>query len=195
MTDPADDPIAYTYEDAARLCGVSTETIRLRARRGKLRKGRLTNTNRPTVLMTAAGIEAISAGKPLSGRPDGQIPRPDSQPSGQMSRPNGQNSEIKALTDRLATLLEGLDRDQAQIDGLLKDLERERGRVSAAERRATEERAERVAVFVKIDALAHELDATKEELKAVRMERDRLLLPDAAQPKPGWLRRAFSRKG
>jgi hypothetical protein len=181
MTDQTEEPTAYTYEDAARLCGVSTETIRLRARRGKLGKGRPTNTNRPTVLLTAADIEAISAGRSINPRPSG---RPDdlfARPSGQDGRPDGQNSEIKALTDHVTTLQESLKREQTVTDKYRHDLEREQVRTEDAERRAQaatdgklSAEQERDEARGRVNYLTSAVDQLRKELsEAHQWERDR----------------------
>lgn len=98
MPDDDADRRPYTYEDAARVCEVSPETIRARSRRGRLRKGKPTNSGRPTVLLSDAEIEAIRNGRPF--RPDGQPPgRPDGQPSGQ---PSEFSSLVSQLEGRIA---------------------------------------------------------------------------------------------
>lgn len=101
----------YTYEEAAKAAGVSTETIRLRARRGKLAWGRKTNSGRPTVLLSEQDVEALRAGHPTSidaGQPTGPVMRPDGQPTGQ---PDGESFAIKVLADQLAWL-----RDQVELE-------------------------------------------------------------------------------
>ncbi len=77
----------HTYEEAARLCGVTVETIRQRARRNKLQRGRPTNTGRPTVLLTEQDIAAIAAGRSTSVQPSGQ--------------PSGQPDALAVLTGQL----------------------------------------------------------------------------------------------
>lgn len=128
-----DQPTAYTYEDAARLCGVTSETIRQRARRGKMRKGRPTNTNRPTVLLTQDEIEVVKSGRSLTLQP---TERPDVQPDGQSSAISALNGQVAALTDHVTTL-----RDQ-----LIK-----------AEATMTVERAERIAAQAEVARFSNEL--------------------------------------
>jgi hypothetical protein len=183
MSDAAE-PIAYTYEDAGQLCGVSAETIRARARRGKLRRGRPTNSGRPTVLLTAAEVAAVSAGRPFRGV-DGQPPgRPDERPSGQSP---GQAAIVEALTAHIATLREHLARIEAAAGAAQQTVEqerdRERARAEAAEARAERGEAtaaaERAAAAEERARLLAQLDRLTAELAALR-----------AQPVPpprGWL--------
>lgn len=111
------DAAEYTYEDAARACGVTTETIRQRARRGKLTRGRPTNTGRPTVYLSEEDIKAIAAGRPFIGQP---VVRPSGQPSGQAVQPDGQPTAesliVKAMEGEAAILRESLKRERDRAD-------------------------------------------------------------------------------
>ena len=136
----------YTYEDAGRLCGVSAETIRQRARRGKLRRGRPTNTGRPTVLLTEQDIAAIAAGRPFivqaNGQPDVQ---PDVQPSGHAGWPDGQPTgeapanpiAIRAHEGEAAALRDALDRERGRVDQQRVEVVELRGQVERQGRELT----------------------------------------------------------
>lgn len=124
-----DPPIEYTYDAAARACGdgVTPETIRQKAKRGRIRKGRPTNSGRPTVLLTLAEIEAIRSARPFRGAPDGDG-RPDGQPVGQ---PTGQPTDSLLLVNVL----------EAHVQTLREELADMRRRAEKAEERTGEERA------------------------------------------------------
>ena len=121
------DATEYTYEDAAKACGVSTETIRQRARRGKLSRGRPTNTGRPTVLLTGQDMAAISAGRTVdrstSGQPDGW---PDGQPS------NALEGETGILHEALARERDRADRAEVQATESRALAEQRSGELTAA---------------------------------------------------------------
>lgn len=112
------DGTEYTYEDAARLCGVSSETIRQRARRKKLRRGRPTNTGRPTVLLTEQEIAAIGAGQPTGGQPSG--------------RPDEPAELAELLRDQLARAEARADRSEAREVETRTLLDRQARELSAA---------------------------------------------------------------
>lgn len=151
------DATSYTYEAAAKLCGVSAETIRQRARRGKLRRGRPNNANRPTVLLTPDEIDALRNGRPfrvtLPGQPNddlsGHVTGPDNQTA-------GQSSTIKALTDHLDSLRQQLGRSEAAADAA-------RQARDADLAKAIEDRAaaalERARLLTQIEALTAALHA------------------------------------
>jgi hypothetical protein len=123
----------YTYEDAARVCEVSPETIRARARRGVLKRGRPTNSNRPTVLLSQAEIDAIRNGRPF--HPDGRPPgRPDGQPSEQISFVKALQGQITAKDAHLAAL-------ERQLAAVERRAERAEERAEKAEHRLIEELA------------------------------------------------------
>lgn len=132
------EPTEHTYEDAGRLCGVSSETIRHRAKRGKLQRGRPTNTGRPTVILTADDIAAISVGRPTTGQPGGA---PSVQPGGQTdTRPTEEANILKAvlavveqsqalraaLEGEAAALREALNRERVRADQTQAELASER---------------------------------------------------------------------
>lgn len=193
MTDAAE-PVAYTYEDAGQLCGVSAETIRARARRGKLRRGRPTNSGRPTVLLTETEIAAITAGRPFRGVDGQPAGRPDEQPSG---RPPGQAAIIEALTAHIATLREQLARVEATVEAARQAAEQERdqerARAEAAEARAERGEAaaaaERAAAAEERARLLAQLDRLTAELATSRAQ----LVPPP--PSRGWLARLLRRPG
>ena len=114
------DAVEYTYEDAARACGVTTETIRQRARRGKLPRGRPTNTGRPTVLLNDKDIEAIKAGRPFFGQPvgqpSGQATQPDGQPIDQAVQPSAESLIVKVLEGETVALRVALTRERDRAE-------------------------------------------------------------------------------
>lgn len=123
----------HTYEDAGRLCGVSAETIRHRAKRGKLRRGRPTNSGRPTVVLTPADIAAISAGRPAPGRPGDQ---PGVQPPGQPP-----DETAKALEVAVAALRDALERETARAVAAEMTADQQRAELDAARERERDARA------------------------------------------------------
>lgn len=123
----------YTYEDAARVCEVSPETIRARARRGRLERGRPTNSNRPTVLLSQAEIEAIRNGRPF--HPPGQ---PPGRPGG---HPSGQSNIITALEGQIAAKDAHLEILQRQLAAVERRADRAEERAEKAEQRLIEELA------------------------------------------------------
>ena len=127
----------YTYEDAARICEVSPETIRARARRGRLKRGRPTNSGRPTVLLSETEIEAIRNGRPF--RPDGKPPgRPDGQPAGHLS---GLSSIVTQLEGRIAAQEAHISTLQAWLAATEQRAISAEARAEKAEQRLIEELA------------------------------------------------------
>jgi hypothetical protein len=124
---------SYTYEDAARVCEVSPETIRARARRGVLKRGRPTNSNRPTVLLSQAEIDAIRNGRPF--HPDG---RPPGRPDGQSSEQSGL---IRALEGQIAAKDAHLAALESQLAAVERRADRAEERAEKAEQRLIEELA------------------------------------------------------
>ena len=123
----------YTYEDAARVCEVSPETIRARARRGRLKRGRPTNSNRPTVLLSQAEIDAIRNGRPF---------HPDGQPPGRLDGyPPGQSSIVTAWEGQIAAKDAHLEALQRQLAAAERRAERAEERAEKAEQRLIEELA------------------------------------------------------
>lgn len=131
------DEVEHTYEAAGRICGVSGETIRHRAKRGKLRRGKPTNTGRPTVLLSEDDIRAITAGRPTSVQSVGSPP----------AQPSGETSIIKAMTavleqsNALRVALEGeatalrdaLGRERVRVDQMQAEMAAARAAKEAAE--------------------------------------------------------------
>lgn len=128
------EPIEHTYDDAGRLCGVSAETIRHRAKRGKLMRGRPTNTGRPTVILSLEDISAISAGRPTALQPGGQT---GGATPGQAKEETSTIKAVLAVVEqsnalRLAlegeagALREALSRERARVDQLTAELGTER---------------------------------------------------------------------
>lgn len=154
------DAAEYTYEDAGRACGVSAETIRQRARRGKLRRGRETNTGRPTVLLTEQDIAAIAAGRPFivqaDGQPSGQVGRPDVRPSGQIEQPDVQPSAalvaVQALEGEAAALRDALDRERARVDQQQVELVELRGELASRQARLERIEADLTAARGQVEA-------------------------------------------
>jgi uncharacterized coiled-coil protein SlyX len=196
---------AFTYEDAARACGVTAETIRLRARRGKLRRGRPTNTGRPTVLLTEAEIAAIRAGRPFRG---GVTGHPDVQPPGQPEQPDvqptGQHSTISALAGHVTTLREQLAKGQADFATMTEQLSAERDREREAAdhaRRAgeldragwAEERAKAAEREARDAEERLRLQARVDELAAELARLQAAAAPPAARPR-SWLTRFRRRR-
>lgn len=130
------DETGYTYEDAARLCGVSSETIRQRARRGSIRRGRRTNSGRPTVLLTEDELRAIRGDRPVgpdaAGRdrlqPDDRtVAQPVEQP-----RPDEAAELVELLRDQLARAEARADRAEVREVETRTLLERQGREVTAA---------------------------------------------------------------
>lgn len=204
------DRVEYTYAAASRICNVSVETIRARARRGKLDKGRPTNIGRPTVLMSAEDIAAISAGRPT---PDHPTPpaagpdRPGGGPDGGPVQPGGGPDD----NDRTIKALDGI---AAQVEMLHATL---KGEVVALRDALASERATNVRERANADRLQSELDverlrreaieadlaASRATLRRIEAERDALRTPPApvhtppvivtSPPRRGLLARIFSR--
>lgn len=139
------EPTECTYEEAGRLCGVSAETIRHRAKRGKLQRGRPTNTGRPTVLLTDLDVAAISAG------------RPTVQPPGRTGGlPPGQDSVVRALEGEATALREALNRERARVD--------------RAEAAVDQQRAELTALHGRLERTEAEVARSRGELARVEAE-------------------------
>jgi hypothetical protein len=98
-----------------------------------LKRGRPTNSNRPTVLLSQAEIEAIRNGRPFhpAGRPPGQ---PDGYPS-------GQNSLVRALEGQIAAKDAHLAALQGQFAAVERRADRAEERAEKAEQRLIEELA------------------------------------------------------
>lgn len=156
-----------TYEAAAVICRVSSEVIRHRAKRGKLRRGRPTNTGKATVILTDDDIAAISAGRPAVYRagglspdhltapvgppPDQDVRTGGSPPSQDASTVSALQAVIEqskvlqaafeaatlALQDALASERAALARERAAVDRLQTELDVERLRREAIEKELT----------------------------------------------------------
>jgi hypothetical protein len=98
-----------------------------------LKRGRPTNSNRPTVLLSQAEIDAIRNGRPF--HPDGRLPgRPDGCPSEQSSLIRALEGQIAAKDAHLAAL-------QSQFAAIERRAERAEERAEKAEQRLIEELA------------------------------------------------------
>lgn len=212
------DRVEYTYAAASRICNVSVETIRARARRGKLDKGRPTNIGRPTVLMSAEDIAAISAGRPT---PDHSTPpaagpdRPGGGPDGGPVQPGGGPDDngrtIKAL-DGIAAQVEMLHATlKGEVVALRDALAGERLALASERTAIVRERANADRLRSELDVervrretIEADLAASRVTLRRIEAERDALRTPPAAPvdtppvivtstPRRGLLARIFSR--
>jgi hypothetical protein len=179
--DQESEATGYTYEDAARVCGVTAETIRLRARRGELRRGRPTNTRRPTVLLTEAEIAAIRAGRPFLGEASGQSTGQPVQPDGQ---PTGQPSAFVALSDHVTTLKEQLAKADARADRETEERARLLALVEGLRDDLKCSRDSRDRADVRADREAARADQADARADRAEAELARLQAPPAAIPAP-----------
>ena len=109
--DPTTDPITVTVADAAKLLGLSTETVRMRVKRGTLASTRV------------VGTVYVLLSQPNAG-PNGQLNgRPNAQPNGGPNdRPNDQTALVRSLEDQVAYLRQQLatrDEELRRKDHLL----------------------------------------------------------------------------
>lgn len=120
----------FTLEQASDLTGRSIESLRQLARRGRIRKGRQTNSGKSTVILSQEDIDRLSKAKlQQGGQPTGeQVGQP---PTAQNVQPEQNpyehlvikalNGQVDALTNHLNALKTDLEKAEARAVSAISD--------------------------------------------------------------------------
>lgn len=114
MDDQSSTDQELTLEQASDLTGRSIESLRQLARRGRIRKGRQTNSGKSTVILSREDIDRLSKAKlQQGGQPTGQ------PPTAQNVQPEQNPYEhlvIKALTGQVDVLTNHLNTLKSELE-------------------------------------------------------------------------------